>query len=192
MGRQIVWKYYDDGYNPANTVQLTRRLVEQDKVFATVGGLGTEPQLSRSLVPEPAEGAAGARLDGASTGVRLAVARSTRGRSAGSPTTSPRAGCTACTPRRTTRARRSGSSTRTTTTARTTCTGSAPRLARSTRTRTSSPRRRSRRPRPALAAQITRIKAAVRRSSPSSSCRRRQSARSQRPRHWASTSTRST
>ena len=22
-GRQIVWKYYDDGYNPANTVQLT-------------------------------------------------------------------------------------------------------------------------------------------------------------------------
>jgi branched-chain amino acid transport system substrate-binding protein len=45
-GRQIVWKYYDDGYNPANTVQLTRRLVEQDKVFALVGGLGTEPQLA--------------------------------------------------------------------------------------------------------------------------------------------------
>jgi branched-chain amino acid transport system substrate-binding protein len=46
MGRQIVWKYYDDGYNPANTVQLTRRLVEQDKVFATVGQLGTEPVLA--------------------------------------------------------------------------------------------------------------------------------------------------
>lgn len=46
MGRQIVWKYYDDGYNPANTVQLTRRLVEQDKVFATVGQLGTEPALA--------------------------------------------------------------------------------------------------------------------------------------------------
>jgi branched-chain amino acid transport system substrate-binding protein len=46
MGRQIVWKYYDDGYNPANTVQLTRRLVEQDKVFATVGQLGTEPNLA--------------------------------------------------------------------------------------------------------------------------------------------------
>ena len=46
MGRQIVFKYYDDGYNPANTAQLTRRLVEQDKVFATVGGLGTEPQLA--------------------------------------------------------------------------------------------------------------------------------------------------
>ena len=46
MGRQIVFKYYDDGYNPANTAQLTRRLVEQDKVFATVGALGTEPQLA--------------------------------------------------------------------------------------------------------------------------------------------------
>ena len=46
LGRQIIWKYYDDGYNPANTAQFTRRLVEQDKVFATVGGLGTEPQLA--------------------------------------------------------------------------------------------------------------------------------------------------
>src|ERR687887_1223429 len=45
-GRQIIWKYYDDGYNPANTVQQTRKLVEQDKVFALVGGLGTEPQLA--------------------------------------------------------------------------------------------------------------------------------------------------
>jgi branched-chain amino acid transport system substrate-binding protein len=43
-GRQIIWKYYDDGYNPANTVQQTRKLVEQDKVFALFGGLGTEPQ----------------------------------------------------------------------------------------------------------------------------------------------------
>jgi branched-chain amino acid transport system substrate-binding protein len=44
-GRRIIWKYYDDGYNPANTAQLSRRLVEQDKVFATVGQLGTEPVL---------------------------------------------------------------------------------------------------------------------------------------------------
>jgi branched-chain amino acid transport system substrate-binding protein len=43
MGRQVIYKIYDDGYNPANTVQLTRRLVEQDKVFAVVGQLGTEP-----------------------------------------------------------------------------------------------------------------------------------------------------
>jgi ABC-type branched-subunit amino acid transport system substrate-binding protein len=46
MGRQIIWKAYDDAYNPANTVQLTRRLVEQDKVFATVGQLGTEHNLA--------------------------------------------------------------------------------------------------------------------------------------------------
>jgi branched-chain amino acid transport system substrate-binding protein len=46
FGRQLVWKYYDDGYNPANTALLTRRLVEEDHVFATVGGLGTEPQLA--------------------------------------------------------------------------------------------------------------------------------------------------
>jgi branched-chain amino acid transport system substrate-binding protein len=45
-GRQIVWKYYDDGYNPANTVQRTHQLVEQDHVFALIGGLGTEPQLA--------------------------------------------------------------------------------------------------------------------------------------------------
>src|SRR3954465_10845580 len=43
-GRQIIWKYYDDGYNPANTAQQTRKLVEEDKVFALFAGLGTEPQ----------------------------------------------------------------------------------------------------------------------------------------------------
>jgi branched-chain amino acid transport system substrate-binding protein len=43
-GRKIVWKYSDDGYNPANTVQLTHQFVEQDHAFAIVGGLGTEPQ----------------------------------------------------------------------------------------------------------------------------------------------------
>jgi branched-chain amino acid transport system substrate-binding protein len=46
MGRQVDFKIYDDGYNPANTIQLTRRLVEQDKVFAIVGQLGTEVVLA--------------------------------------------------------------------------------------------------------------------------------------------------
>jgi branched-chain amino acid transport system substrate-binding protein len=40
-GRQIKWKYYDDAYNPAQTVQLTNQLLLQDKVFAIVGSLGT-------------------------------------------------------------------------------------------------------------------------------------------------------
>ena len=43
-GRKIKWIYYDDGYNPPNTVQQTRKLVEEDHVFATFGSLGTEPQ----------------------------------------------------------------------------------------------------------------------------------------------------
>jgi branched-chain amino acid transport system substrate-binding protein len=43
-GRQVIWKYYDDAYSPPNTVQQTRKLVEEDKVFALFGGLGTEPQ----------------------------------------------------------------------------------------------------------------------------------------------------
>jgi len=45
-GRQIVLKVEDDGYNPVQTAQQTRKLVEQDKVFALVGGLGTEQQLA--------------------------------------------------------------------------------------------------------------------------------------------------
>jgi len=45
-GRKIKWHYEDDGYNPANTVQITHKFVEQDHAFALVGGLGTEPQLA--------------------------------------------------------------------------------------------------------------------------------------------------
>ncbi|MBA2474868.1 MAG: ABC transporter substrate-binding protein [Actinobacteria bacterium] len=45
-GRQIVFKFLDDQYNPAQTVQATRQLVEQDRVFALFGGLGTEQQQS--------------------------------------------------------------------------------------------------------------------------------------------------
>src|SRR5205085_1940984 len=57
-GRQIVWKYYDDAYNPAQTVQLTQQLVQQDHVFAVVGGLGTPSQeavrayLNQQKVPQ--------------------------------------------------------------------------------------------------------------------------------------------
>jgi branched-chain amino acid transport system substrate-binding protein len=45
-GRKIVWRYYDDGYNPAQTVQLTNKLILEDKIFADVGSLGTEPNLA--------------------------------------------------------------------------------------------------------------------------------------------------
>src|SRR5579883_3319475 len=42
-GRKIVFKVYDDQYNPANTVPLTHKLVQQDHVFAVYGSLGTAP-----------------------------------------------------------------------------------------------------------------------------------------------------
>ena len=40
-GRQIVLKTEDDQYDPAKAVEVTRKLVEQDKIFAMVAGLGT-------------------------------------------------------------------------------------------------------------------------------------------------------
>ena len=48
----------DDGYNPTNTVKVTKQLVLQDKVFAIVGGLGTPTHtkvvdyLNASRVPD--------------------------------------------------------------------------------------------------------------------------------------------
>ncbi len=57
-GRKIVWKYYDDGYNPAQTVQLTNKLVLEDKIFAVVASLGTEhnqairPTLNQRKIPQ--------------------------------------------------------------------------------------------------------------------------------------------
>ena len=45
-GRKIEYRYYDDAYNPAQTVQLTRRLVEQDRVFAVFNSVGTANNLA--------------------------------------------------------------------------------------------------------------------------------------------------
>jgi ABC-type branched-subunit amino acid transport system substrate-binding protein len=43
-GRKIHYTYLDDGYNPANTASLTRKLVLQNNIFADVGSLGTPTQ----------------------------------------------------------------------------------------------------------------------------------------------------
>jgi ABC-type branched-subunit amino acid transport system substrate-binding protein len=45
-GRKIEYRYYDDAYSPAQTVQLTRRLVEQDKVLAMFNSVGTANNLA--------------------------------------------------------------------------------------------------------------------------------------------------
>ena len=57
-GRKIRYVYYDDAYNPVQTVQLTRKLVEQDKVFAIFNSVGTannaavQPYLNQRKVPQ--------------------------------------------------------------------------------------------------------------------------------------------
>ena len=57
-GRRIEYRILDDAYNPAQTIQATRRLVEQDRVFAIFNALGTEHNiaireyLNQSRVPQ--------------------------------------------------------------------------------------------------------------------------------------------
>ncbi|MBK5306187.1 MAG: ABC transporter substrate-binding protein [Frankiaceae bacterium] len=66
-GRSIEYKYKDDGYNPANTVDVVKQLVLQDKVFAIFNGLGTPTHskvtdyLNQARVPDLFV-ASGARL----------------------------------------------------------------------------------------------------------------------------------
>jgi len=57
-GRTIDYKVLDDAYDPAQTVQQTRQLVEQDHVFAIFNSIGTEhmlavrPYLNAMKVPQ--------------------------------------------------------------------------------------------------------------------------------------------
>ena len=44
--RKIDYRIVDDAYNPAQTVQAVRRLVEQDNVFAVFNTLGTESNIA--------------------------------------------------------------------------------------------------------------------------------------------------
>ena len=60
-GRRIEYRYYDDAYDPVQTVQLTRRLVEQDKVFADLQLGRHGEQRGDPAVPEPAARAAALR-----------------------------------------------------------------------------------------------------------------------------------
>ena len=45
-GRKVTFQILDDAYNPAQTVPLTKQLVEQNQVFAMFSGLGTQAQTS--------------------------------------------------------------------------------------------------------------------------------------------------
>jgi ABC-type branched-subunit amino acid transport system substrate-binding protein len=58
LGRRIDYKVVDDAYDPAQTVQDTRQLVQEDHVFAIFNSIGTEhmlavrPFLNESKVPQ--------------------------------------------------------------------------------------------------------------------------------------------
>jgi branched-chain amino acid transport system substrate-binding protein len=45
-GRKIDYEYLDDQYDPSKTVDQTRRLVQEDRVFAIFNSLGTEQNLA--------------------------------------------------------------------------------------------------------------------------------------------------
>jgi ABC-type branched-subunit amino acid transport system substrate-binding protein/TRAP-type uncharacterized transport system substrate-binding protein len=57
-GRKINFISYDDGYNPQKTVELTKKLVEEDKVLFIFAGLGTptsaatRPYLNKNSIPQ--------------------------------------------------------------------------------------------------------------------------------------------
>ena len=57
-GRKINFISYDDGYNPQKTMELTKKLVEEDKVLLIFAGLGTatgaatRPYLNSNKVPQ--------------------------------------------------------------------------------------------------------------------------------------------
>ena len=57
-GRRIEYRFLDDAYDPSKTVQQTRKLVEQDRVFAIFNSVGTannaaiQPYLNSRKVPQ--------------------------------------------------------------------------------------------------------------------------------------------
>lgn len=63
-GRTLDLVSYDDGYEPARSVEITRRLIEHDRVFALVGPVGT-PTCEAT---QPVAAAAGVPFIGAFTG----------------------------------------------------------------------------------------------------------------------------
>src|SRR5207247_4510015 len=52
-GRKVRTIYYDDGFKPQDAVANTRKLVEQDGVFAVIAPQGTAPSLAAMEFLEP-------------------------------------------------------------------------------------------------------------------------------------------
>jgi ABC-type branched-subunit amino acid transport system substrate-binding protein len=66
-GRKLELKSIDDGYEPTKSIEAVKKLLEQDKVFAIAGAVGTPT----SAATQPIATAAGAPFIGAFTGAEF-------------------------------------------------------------------------------------------------------------------------
>jgi ABC-type branched-subunit amino acid transport system substrate-binding protein len=66
-GRKLELKSVDDGYEPTKSIEAVKKLLEQDKVFAIAGAVGTPT----SAATQPIATAAGAPFIGAFTGAEF-------------------------------------------------------------------------------------------------------------------------
>jgi ABC-type branched-subunit amino acid transport system substrate-binding protein len=66
-GRKLELKSVDDGYEPSKSIEVVKKLLEEDKVFALAGAVGTPT----SAATQPIATAAGAPFIGAFTGAEF-------------------------------------------------------------------------------------------------------------------------
>jgi ABC-type branched-subunit amino acid transport system substrate-binding protein len=116
-GRKIRFISLDDGYNPAKSVEVARKLVEEDEVLLLMGTWAPR-RTPRSTSTSTRRRSRTCSSTAAPT--NGATRRTSRGRWASSPRTPPRARPSPSTSWPPSRAPRSASSTRTTTSVRTT------------------------------------------------------------------------
>src|SRR6185437_4275039 len=90
-GRKINFISYDDGYSPPKTVEMVRKLVEQDQVAFVFQTLGTPPNTAIQKYQTSRRCRSSSWPPARRSGT---APRTSRGRWAISPTTRPRAGST--------------------------------------------------------------------------------------------------
>jgi branched-chain amino acid transport system substrate-binding protein len=66
-GRKLELKSVDDGYEPSKSIEVVKKLLEEDKVFAVAGAVGTPT----SAATQPIATTAGAPFIGAFTGAEF-------------------------------------------------------------------------------------------------------------------------
>jgi branched-chain amino acid transport system substrate-binding protein len=115
-GRRINFITRDDSYSPPKTVELVRKMVEEDQVLALFNTLGTPPNTGSRLMPTTTRCRSSSSPPAPTNGT---IPKIIPGRWGGSPATASKRVSTAVTFSRTCRTPRSPCSTRTTISART-------------------------------------------------------------------------